>query len=77
MRWKHKSDGPIRGQCFLYKNKIFFASSDRKIYCVNPETGERLGVYEVDKDIYDMKASGDEVYLSLPGELRALRIATL
>ncbi|MBE7549223.1 MAG: PQQ-like beta-propeller repeat protein [Planctomycetia bacterium] len=77
LKWKHKSDGPIRGQCFLYKDKIFFASSDRKIYCVSPETGECLGVYEVDKDIYDMKASDNEVYLSLPGELRALRIATL
>ncbi len=77
LKWKHKSDGPIRGQCFLYKDKIFFASSDRRIYCVSPVSGERLGVYEVDKDIYDMKASGDEVYLSLPGELRALRIATL
>lgn len=77
LKWKHKSDGSIKGQCFLYKDKIFFASSDRKIYCVSPVSGERLGVYEVDKDIYDMKASGDEVYLSLPGELRALRIATL
>lgn len=77
LKWKHKSDGPIRGQCFLHKDKVFFASSDRKIYCVSPETGERLGVYEVDKDIYDIKASGDEVYLSLPGELRALRIAML
>lgn len=73
LKWKYQVDSAIRGQCLFYKENLFFAST-KKIYCVEPDAGKCIGVYDVGKDILDMQSYNDEVYLSLPGELLALRM---
>lgn len=73
LKWKYQTGGPIRGQSYLYKEKLYFAST-KKIYCMETNSGECIDTYNLEKDIYDMKAFEDKVYLSVEGELLAFRI---